>query len=228
MQLAMLQRLVRHPGLRFGVRGLAEEARTESLQCSKSTNVGKLAGAISARVRAGGGCLVDGVGPAATYAAMKSINVAGDYIKQEMPGKVLAMHAQLAELPPRTAPSGRETATMMLRLQVAAVMPPQFEDPDPEPVYMSADTNPGVAAGLMSRIVESKGVLPVACMGAEPMSKAIKAIMITESYLQKNKTLNMNVLAFTVQKDWFKENQEDRSRFLLRAFLLPETELRKI
>ncbi|CAE7381863.1 unnamed protein product [Symbiodinium sp. CCMP2592] len=62
-------------------------------------------------------------------------------------------------------------------------------------------------------------------MGAEPTSKAIKAIMITEDYMRKNGTLDEQVLAFTVMKDWFKEGTEDRSRLLLRCRLLPASEM---
>ncbi|CAE7868268.1 unnamed protein product, partial [Symbiodinium microadriaticum] len=113
------------------------------------------------------------IGPSATYSALKAIKIAGDYVNEEFNGKVLAIHPVMAKLPERLAPSGRTSATMLQRLRVAAVMPVEDKEPQ-ELVYISADTNPGIAAGLMSRTLEAKGVLPVACMGAEPTSKAIK------------------------------------------------------
>ncbi|CAJ1354274.1 unnamed protein product [Effrenium voratum] len=45
--------------------------------------VGKLAGALSARLREGAKTTLDSVGPAATYTAIKSIMVAEDYCSQE-------------------------------------------------------------------------------------------------------------------------------------------------
>ncbi|OLQ14720.1 hypothetical protein AK812_SmicGene1041 [Symbiodinium microadriaticum] len=493
-------RLLRAPGAQWAGRFFASgvEAKTSTLQASAGVNTGKLAGAITARLRSGSGCIVDGIGPSATYSALKAIKIAGDYVNEEFNGKVLAIHPVMAKLPERLAPSGRTSATMLQRLRVAAVMPVEDKEPQ-ELVYISAlpgalsfticlrsllaqevfcdaagvavpkeqwrtapvpetvaipvmpmlsawwaplinapflwavplsdellsaakvgpagkakakkaaakkkvaaadlaqqmslltsmlpqlaeqltsvkerqdalnnqvatgskpdqsrlisnhsflvtvlvygwqcklrwgarllaldlclpmprlflwwlmlrrvslrvvwlqrlgsasfpcwpplglyclrlsscrprrhrlgygfilpvasslrdiwlewvedmggvkkqwpvftgttadadakrgaDTNPGIAAGLMSRTLEAKGVLPVACMGAEPTSKAIKAIMITEDYMRKNGTLNAQVLTFTVTKDWFKEGTEDRSRLLLRCSPLPASEL---
>eukprot|EP00435_Cladocopium_sp_Y103_P036631 s3203_g9.t1 len=180
---------------------------TVSLQCAGKTNAGKLAGAISQRIRSENLVQIEMIGPEAVYTAIKSVIIAGEYAKQEIEDKVLAVRQELVQLKDRVAPSGRTTDSTALRMHVAAVE--KFKEIDHETTYISGDTNPGVAAGLLCRLVETKGMAPVACMGTAATSKTLKAFMITEDYLRRNETLGDNVLAFQVQKDWFKERGED-------------------
>ncbi|CAK8996720.1 unnamed protein product [Durusdinium trenchii] len=148
--------------LRVGVRHWASAAQTEGLQCGAQTNAGKLAGAIVARIREKSRVSIDTVGPQAGYTALKSIMIAEEYAKQDFKDKVLVVRPEMVKLEPREAPSGRMTETNALRMHVAAA--DQFKEVQQELVYFSGDTNPGTAAGLLSRLVESKGTAPVACV----------------------------------------------------------------
>ncbi|CAK9098592.1 unnamed protein product [Durusdinium trenchii] len=141
--------------LRVGVRHWASAAQTEGLQCGAQTNAGKLAGAIVARIREKSRVSIDTVGPQAGYTALKSIMIAEEYAKQDFKDKVLVVRPEMVKLEPREAPSGRMTETNALRMHVAAA--DQFKEVQQELVYFSGDTNPGTAAGLLSRLVESKG-----------------------------------------------------------------------
>ena len=199
----------------------ASEGRKESLQCGGGTNVGKLAGAIKMRILSDNLTQIEMIGPQAMYTAIKSIILAEEYANEDSSGKVMAVRPEMVQLKDRVAPSGRTTETAALRLNVATVE--RFKDVDHESIYFSGDTNPGVAAGLLCRLVESKGTAPVACMGAAATSKALKAFMITEDYLRRNSTLGDKVLAFQVQKDLFKEGGEDRTRLLFSCGLVPGT-----
>ncbi|CAK9098596.1 unnamed protein product [Durusdinium trenchii] len=143
--------------LRVGVRHWASAAQTEGLQCGAQTNAGKLAGAIVARIREKSRVSIDTVGPQAGYTALKSIMIAEEYAKQDFKDKVLVVRPEMVKLEPREAPSGRMTETNALRMHVAAA--DQFKEVQQELVYFSGDTNPGTAAGLLSRLVESKGML---------------------------------------------------------------------
>ncbi|CAJ1397246.1 unnamed protein product [Effrenium voratum] len=203
---------------RLGARGVAAEG-VPGLQCSAKTNVGKLAGALSARLREGAKTTLDSVGPAATYTAIKSIMVAEDYCSQEAQGKVLAVRPEMVKLDPRTAPSGRETQTVAFRLHVALADP--LPELDQELTYMSADTNPGLAARLLVRVVEDKGVVPLACMGDKSCGIALRAIMITEEFLGRNNKLGTKALAFHAKKDTFQQGSEERVRILFQCGLVP-------
>ncbi|CAK8996724.1 unnamed protein product [Durusdinium trenchii] len=207
--------------LRVGVRHWASAAQTEGLQCGAQTNAGKLAGAIVARIREKSRVSIDTVGPQAGYTALKSIMIAEEYAKQDFKDKVLVVRPEMVKLEPREAPSGRMTETNALRMHVAAA--DQFKEVQQELVYFSGDTNPGTAAGLLSRLVESKGTAPVACMGAAATSKVYKAFLITEDYLRRNKSLGDKVIAFHARKDTFKADAEDRTRLLLSCWLVPTT-----
>eukprot|EP00931_Biecheleriopsis_adriatica_P051259 TRINITY_DN29709_c0_g1_i1.p1 TRINITY_DN29709_c0_g1~~TRINITY_DN29709_c0_g1_i1.p1 ORF type:complete len:262 (+),score=47.66 TRINITY_DN29709_c0_g1_i1:56-841(+) len=188
-----------------------ERRKSEYLVCAKDTNVGKFAGAIAARIREKESCAIDCVGPMPVYKALKAMTLASGYLTEERKdGKILCVYAEQAKMSNAAPPeSGRNPATIVTRLHVSPVVPPPKED-EPELILIGADTNAGLAAGLIAKVFDNKGVAAVAGMGAASMSKAVKAVAVTQSYLRKNDRLpDKKVLAAAVRTEFFKEGEED-------------------
>eukprot|EP00930_Biecheleria_cincta_P090566 TRINITY_DN79970_c0_g1_i1.p1 TRINITY_DN79970_c0_g1~~TRINITY_DN79970_c0_g1_i1.p1 ORF type:complete len:283 (+),score=31.07 TRINITY_DN79970_c0_g1_i1:36-851(+) len=190
-------------------------SRTERLMSAKNVNVGKLAGAIAKRISEHGVCSIDCVGAMPIYSAMKAVSIASGYLGDSHPGQKLCVHHEWVTNPAREAPSGRQTETKLLRVHVRPVAPPSTHD-EPELILIGADTNTGLAAGLISRVIEEKGVAAVAGMGSFAISNAVKAMAIAQTYLEKQDALGERVIGAVVRTETFKEDSgAERKRMVL-------------
>lgn len=150
---------------------------SKPLNCKAQINVGRLAGAVAARVREEHVCEVDTVGPEALHKALKAVVMASRYLGDDLPGKRLAVIAERRELPA----NGNLPATVLFKLRVAPLpdLPPS-DEPD---LYVGRDANPGLIASPLSKKLKNKEVVTISGMGALAMSKAFKAIGVAGVYL---------------------------------------------
>mmetsp|Transcript_130135 Transcript_130135/g.417596 ORF Transcript_130135/g.417596 Transcript_130135/m.417596 type:complete len:292 (+) Transcript_130135:58-933(+) len=191
----------------------------EPLICGKQTNVGIFAGAISKRVAAQGWCVIDAVGPEAGYNALKSVCIAGTYMSDFLGERHLVVTPEKAWLHQRTAPSGGFSETAMLRFHVWPLAVPTCKDgADPE-MWFSSSTNPGNAAGLMRRAVQDRGWASAASMGVQSAEKAIKTIMIAQTYLAEY--LEGRSLGATFRLERFQDEAEEKVRIVLSCSPVP-------
>eukprot|EP00930_Biecheleria_cincta_P049177 TRINITY_DN3441_c0_g1_i1.p1 TRINITY_DN3441_c0_g1~~TRINITY_DN3441_c0_g1_i1.p1 ORF type:complete len:250 (-),score=27.41 TRINITY_DN3441_c0_g1_i1:136-885(-) len=203
------------------LRGFAAQtaSKTGPLISTKDVNIGKLAGALANRIRETGTCSIDCIGPLPIYSAVKAVNIASGYLEESLPGQRLCVHHEWVTQPSREAPSGRETK--LLRFNVRPVTPPATKD-EPELILVSAETNTGLAAGLISRVIEKSGVAALGGMGSHSITNAVKAVAIAQSYLEKREALGDKVIAAIVRTEKFKESDEDRTRIVLSCILIPD------
>eukprot|EP00933_Yihiella_yeosuensis_P004585 TRINITY_DN108956_c0_g1_i1.p1 TRINITY_DN108956_c0_g1~~TRINITY_DN108956_c0_g1_i1.p1 ORF type:complete len:259 (-),score=62.33 TRINITY_DN108956_c0_g1_i1:40-816(-) len=203
-------------GLRFFAEASPQVWRTDNIVSTSEANVGKLAGAVAARIRHTGWCNVDCVGAKPSYSALKAIKIATGYLAAEggFAGKTLAIHPIKDILAAKEAPSGRQTRTALMRFHVRPMSTPIKEE-EPELILIGTDTNAGLAAALVSKVLETKGAAVLTGMGHQAMSQAVKTILVAQTYMLKSGTLDDKVVFGAVRTETFKEGDEDRVRMVL-------------
>lgn len=179
----------------------------------KDVNVGKMAGALANQIRESGACRIDCIGAMPIYSAVKAVNIASGYLEDSHPGQRLCIHHEWVTQPASEAPAGIDTK--LLRFHVKPVTPPSIKD-EPELIMVSAKTNTGLAAGLISRVIEQSGGAALSCMGSASVTNAVKAMGIAQSYLAKRDALGDNkVVGAVVRTEKFMDGNEERTRMIL-------------
>eukprot|EP00928_Gymnodinium_smaydae_P092136 TRINITY_DN75941_c0_g1_i1.p1 TRINITY_DN75941_c0_g1~~TRINITY_DN75941_c0_g1_i1.p1 ORF type:complete len:286 (+),score=64.21 TRINITY_DN75941_c0_g1_i1:80-859(+) len=199
------------------------------LLSSAKVNVGKLAGAVSERVRTEGQCYIQAVGPDPCHNALKAVIIAGTYLESAAAGAdvELAVTPEKSFLEGRVAPSGRTTDTAFLNLLVRQLpaAPAASAAGDaasaagaseaPKDVVVGSDTNVGKAAGLVATRMQENGAVTIGCMGAASSAKALKAVIVAQKYLADYLGED-NVLAASVRTEKFRtQGGEDMKRLVL-------------
>lgn len=182
----------------------------------RTSNVGKLAGAIAAQMREHGEAAISVVGPVASYMAVKSIVICNKYLADTLDGKDLGFYPEKLEITGESATEGVSTVGMMLHIRpVAAVT---FGD-QPE-IFAAGSTNVGLLAGLISNRFKSADVVTVGGMGANAVSSALKATMIAQRYMEESLGKD-EVLVLVPKFNEFEEHDEQRMRMLLGCTRVP-------
>lgn len=192
----------------------------EPLVCSKAVNAGKLAGAVAARIREHGQCTISVIGPGPAYNALKAVIIATEYLKESHPNQRLAVTPTKEFKESQLSTTGRPAETAFLQLRVRPLpTPPAVDAPE---IFVASGTNPGEMAGLIRQVIEVRSAATIGGMGPEAMSKALKGIMIAQTYLSES--LDGGVLAASIWTEKFQENDEERVRMMMccvRAPALP-------
>jgi len=200
----------------------APQGGSQPLVVSRTSNVGKLAGAIIGRIRSNDTKTMSVIGPTAAHMALKAVVIAAGYLNADGGAKrrSLAIVPERQELPGR---DGRE-ATFGMLIKIHIVSEPKLEDM-PE-VYVSQNTNVGQMAGVMMSKLRTGDMVTLAGMGAPAMGNALKATMIAQSYLDNDSPNDSEVrpgtLALVPRSDTFKEDDQERVRMLLSCMRLPQ------
>lgn len=196
-----------------------QRPKTGPLFCKKNANTGVFAGAVAKRVRDAGDCEIYAVGALPCQNAIKSIELATKYLQQEegYDGMELAFTVEKRILPQSVAPQTKrveETAVMCLHVRPlpAAVV----EEPE---VMVAADSNPGVAAGLLRSLVQERGMGSMTAMGERALNQALKTLLITEVYLKEH--LEGRLVAATPRLERFDDGANTRHRIVLSCFPVP-------
>lgn len=179
------------------------------LVAKKDVNVGKLAGAIAARVRTEGVAPICAVGPEASYAAVKAIVLADKYLQETLQGKVLGIVLERVEVRDEETKVLDKVVVVLNVLPMAAIT---LKD-EPE-VYSSGNTNVGLMAGLMKGIIDKSGVVTVGGMGPKAVSSFLKAAVICQGYMADNDASNKQ-LALVPKMQEFQDGSEKKVRMLL-------------
>lgn len=170
-----------------------------------------------------GDCEIYAVGALPCQNAIKSIELATKYLQQEegYDGRQLNFTVEKRVLPQSVAPQNRkveETAVMCLHvrpLPAAAV-----EEPE---VMIAAETNPGIAAGLLRSLVHERGQGSMAAMGERALNQALKTLLIAEVYLKDH--LEGRHLGVTPRLERFDDGTNSRHRIVLSCSPVPPREV---
>ncbi|CAE8584972.1 unnamed protein product [Polarella glacialis] len=143
-------------------------------------------------MRLGDPCAVDAIGPEACYKAVKSIMLASDYIQDSHPDMQIAFELQRVKAPAR----GSNPETVKVRFHTALVQ--KLPVPDRPDVVAAKDTNPGLAAAELTRLLMQKGQTGIAVvggMGPYAMHMSLKTVQMASRYMQKHMKENETLLA---------------------------------
>mmetsp|Transcript_108418 Transcript_108418/g.209893 ORF Transcript_108418/g.209893 Transcript_108418/m.209893 type:complete len:243 (+) Transcript_108418:41-769(+) len=188
--------------------------RSPPLIAAHNSNVGKLAGALAGRIRAEDAADVSVIGPAATYAAVKAIMIAGQYLQDNQPGVCLGFSPAKQALSVHGGTSG-EKETVGLLLHTRAVADPGTQNEPP--VFAAGDTNVGNMASLMKTPLGMGNSITIGCMGARAVSSALKATIIATKYMEGD-LMQHETLVLVPRYETFKVDSvdsEERVRILL-------------
>lgn len=184
------------------------------LMATRTSNIGKLAGAIAAQIRQQGASTLTMVGPQASYNAVKAAVLATGYLEDTLDGQSLALIPAKFDID-----SAESQATVGLQLDVrtvAGIVP----GTQPE-IFSAGSTNVGLMAGLMvNRFKEGATVVTVGGMGAHAVSSALKATMIAQRYM-KDDLGEDYTLALVPKYNEFEEQSETKVRLLLACSKIP-------
>ncbi|CAJ1450367.1 unnamed protein product [Effrenium voratum] len=158
---------------RFAARSFAE---LRMLKVGAETSVGRLAGAVAGEMLKDQQVAMDACGPKAQLTALKAVTQASTYLNLERPG----MQVAVEPWPERIAGHDQQPETSAIRLHLTLV--PEFL-PKEADVRMARETNPGEAAKEVAKFIRAKGAVTLAGMGQEPMSRALKAMMMARAML---------------------------------------------
>eukprot|EP00929_Paragymnodinium_shiwhaense_P097959 TRINITY_DN59519_c0_g1_i1.p1 TRINITY_DN59519_c0_g1~~TRINITY_DN59519_c0_g1_i1.p1 ORF type:complete len:298 (+),score=35.76 TRINITY_DN59519_c0_g1_i1:198-1091(+) len=209
------------------------------LYASANINVGRLAGAIAAKIRQDGSCHLEACGPNAGHKGLKAIMMANKYLETDFPGKTLAIHVGKVTKPA----SGNMPETAMSRLSLWPVArssepgvgqlrrdQPGSDKPD---IIAGKDVNPGLLAGdLVNLLLRRRKNQPddatvtIGGMGAVATSMSLKCLVLARVYLAEqnsNQSLGIDeqVLAATATMQAVPSVQEEeRMRVLWTCRLL--------
>jgi len=185
------------------------------LVAARGSNVGKLAGAIAAQVRGHGVAVLSAVGPEACYNALKATIIAGSYLEDTHGGKLLAAEPSVRLMTGAfTDAHGVKQDVWATILHVQPVVAPLL--PEAPEIFVATDTNVGLMAGLLTQILENAPTATVAGMGAQAISKALKAGLICQKYMAEKLEPKREAVACVPRLDTFREhNDEERVRMLL-------------
>mmetsp|Transcript_79422 Transcript_79422/g.184301 ORF Transcript_79422/g.184301 Transcript_79422/m.184301 type:complete len:299 (+) Transcript_79422:82-978(+) len=184
------------------------------LVAAKTINVGRLAGAIKSRVQQGSPCSVDAVGPEAQHKAVKALIMASRFLQEDgHPGKRMAFMAEKHEL----AANSPKPPTSMVRLHGRLFG--ELAVPESPDLFISGNTNPGLAAKDLASILKEAGLDGVASMGgmgALAMSRALKALIIARAIMRRAGAMGRHeVLVAMPQLLQVQVHDEERFRFVL-------------
>merc|ERR1712194_536555 len=147
------------------------------------------------------------IGPVAAYAALKAVVIASKYLQDLNPGRSLAVIPEKHEI---SSDDRADTMGMLLHCRIVAE-PGVVEQPE---IFVAADTNTGLMAGLMTNILKEKDHVTIGGMGANSVSNSLKATLIAHKYMQESMGDN-EVLALVPSFNQFEENDEERMRMIL-------------
>lgn len=186
-------------------------ARTP-LSSTKSINIGRLAGAIAARLRQDEGCEINAVGPDSHHCAVKAIVMAQEWFDRdgEFPGTRFAIHASSVALP---AVGGLAPSKLcQLRLQpVARACPAEHDVPD---LFVGGDGNPGLLAGDLTARLRSSPSVEMSSMGPSATSRALKALILANKYVKTSgEGREEQVVLALVRAELIDLRQGTRTRF---------------
>eukprot|EP00747_Dinoflagellata_sp_TGD_P181187 gnl/TRDRNA2_/TRDRNA2_34822_c0_seq1.p1 gnl/TRDRNA2_/TRDRNA2_34822_c0~~gnl/TRDRNA2_/TRDRNA2_34822_c0_seq1.p1 ORF type:complete len:275 (-),score=39.45 gnl/TRDRNA2_/TRDRNA2_34822_c0_seq1:46-783(-) len=182
------------------------------LVATQKSNVGKLAGAIASQIRSENLTAISAMGPEASYAALKAVVIAASYIEDTHAGKTLAV------VPVKETVVQADVESVALKLHLRPW--PDIPVPEAPEILVSVDTNPGLMAGLMVKILEATEVATIGGMGAISMSKSLKATLLAQKYMQSSLGKDQ-VLAVVPRLQKFEQHGEDRVRMLLSCIRVP-------
>eukprot|EP00927_Polykrikos_kofoidii_P033966 TRINITY_DN28802_c0_g1_i1.p1 TRINITY_DN28802_c0_g1~~TRINITY_DN28802_c0_g1_i1.p1 ORF type:complete len:226 (-),score=28.05 TRINITY_DN28802_c0_g1_i1:34-711(-) len=160
---------------------------SKPLVAASEINVGRLAGAIKARIRNESVCKLEAIGPMATHKALKSVVMANDYLRDNPKelGQCLALAPVKAPMPAQDG--NPESFKVSLTTWLMSELD-QEEDVMPD-FFVPKDANPGIVAGDMTKLFGKRGrygVVTMSAMGALATSKALKAVIIARIYMAPN------------------------------------------
>eukprot|EP00928_Gymnodinium_smaydae_P024497 TRINITY_DN19805_c0_g1_i2.p1 TRINITY_DN19805_c0_g1~~TRINITY_DN19805_c0_g1_i2.p1 ORF type:complete len:287 (-),score=68.29 TRINITY_DN19805_c0_g1_i2:24-842(-) len=210
--------------LRSGVRGFcgANAGQRKPLVATRTSNVGKLAGALAAQLReprggtgtGAGHPAISAVGPTAAYMALKAVIIAEGYVQDLFAGQCLAV------VPSKQA--AVKTAHMpdangiLLTVRLVPQRPNLPEEPE---LYSAQDTNVGQMAGIMAGVLGKQEMVTVGSMGDKAVSNSLKATIITQKYVAESLG-DRGCLALIPRFSSFEERGEERMRMLLSCLRL--------
>merc|ERR1719419_2051661 len=152
---------------------------------------------------------MDAVGPEAQHKAVKALIMASRYLQDGHRGQRMAFRAEKVDLPER---GPGEPATSMLRLH--ACMLPELTARATPNVFVSRDTNPGLAAKELADVLKRECVGCMGGMGAFAMSRALKAMVIAGIFMRRS-LRGREVAAAMPQLQHLQVHDEERVRFVL-------------
>mmetsp|Transcript_67653 Transcript_67653/g.174303 ORF Transcript_67653/g.174303 Transcript_67653/m.174303 type:complete len:227 (-) Transcript_67653:105-785(-) len=194
-----------HAAGRFGSRQLAA-ANDLPLLCAATTNVGKLAGALAARMQDNGHAVIEAAGPAAMSQGVKAIIMAKGFVQErgDRPGETLAVVPEKRR--------NEEGRTFALQVYWA----PAVDKSKGEMLKCGSDTNVGRLAHAIRAVLEQAPQAQIGCMGSGALNSALKAIMLARTTMVKRGALGKSdMLALVPRMEKFTDQDMEKHRVIL-------------
>uniref|UniRef100_A0A7S3T8Q8 Uncharacterized protein n=1 Tax=Strombidinopsis acuminata TaxID=141414 RepID=A0A7S3T8Q8_9SPIT len=195
-----------HAAGRFGSRQLAA-ANDLPLLCAATTNVGKLAGALAARMQDNGHAVIEAAGPAAMSQGVKAIIMAKGFVQErgDRPGETLAVVPEKRR--------NEEGRTFALQVYWA----PAVDKSKGVMLKCSALTdNLGLAKAVMMKLRDAPQT-QISCMGSVSLSTVLKASLIARKLMvERNLLGRSDFLALVPRTEkLMNEDKEEATHMIL-------------
>lgn len=162
----------------FSIRSLRTAAKP--LVSTATVNVGKLAGAVAARIRKGESCMVDAAGgPEASFNAVKCLKLASEYIQDSHPRMQVAFELQKVTI------AADEDLPDAEAMRFHTILVKQRSMPKRSDIASSKNMDPRKTATDLSKILQDRptGAAAVSIIGPDAMSMALETVLLANTYL---------------------------------------------
>jgi len=189
-----------------------QEAGVRRLVCAGGTDAGKLAGAICGSIRLSGAAVVVAMGPSAVHRALRSVSIAGEFMREERPsddvGAAVTQHAV-----------GSDGTDVEMRLLVACY--PQAssraDSAKEKDVLVAQATNVGKVASFLAKAMDEENWSPVLHgMGHQAISQALKASVVARKYAKLEEGEDLIVVPRIIKTYVTKDASRKRVEMVLR------------
>merc|ERR1712032_709921 len=85
-------------------------------------------------------------------------------------------------------------------------------------IFVARDTNVGLMAGLLQKVIVEKGVAMIGGMGAQATSNVMKALLITCEYMREALDERAETIVAVPQNETFMSRDEQRVRVVFACF----------
>merc|ERR1712032_42399 len=85
-------------------------------------------------------------------------------------------------------------------------------------IFVARDTNVGLMAGLLQKVITEKGVAMVGGMGAQATNNVMKALLITCEYMRDALDEHAETIVGVPQNETFMSRDEERVRVVFACF----------
>jgi len=212
------------PLLENSAHGTAAASDLPPLVATSTSNIGKLAGAITFRIREREGVsTISAIGPLSSYNALKAVVIANKYLHEG--GETGQSLSVMPSKGPTSVAKAGFPETVGLLLRVCSVRDPG-EAMQPE-IFAKATTNVGRMAALVVRSLQRGVPVTAGAIGPQACSSVLKASIIAQRYMQDSPgQAGAGAIVLVPRMDHYKEMGETCTRMLFICLLAGAQEVR--